>query len=102
MEHSRSITDCRRRRRTCRVVASEEELPDPNGLCFSPDHKTFYLISIWFTDPGYGDQIAEGHPDEAGGPANPQGILNPRSAGGDAGCLWTWQRASYHVSLSQA
>jgi hypothetical protein len=33
--------------------------------------------SIWFTDPPYGDRPGEGHPDEAGGPANPQGIAKP-------------------------
>jgi gluconolactonase len=33
--------------------------------------------SIWFTDPPYGDRLNEGHPDEAGGPTNPQGLLKP-------------------------
>ncbi|WP_267424070.1 SMP-30/gluconolactonase/LRE family protein [Methylobacterium sp. GC_Met_2] len=34
--------------------------------------------SYWFTDPPYGGQLYEGLPDEAGGPSNPQGHLNPR------------------------
>jgi gluconolactonase len=34
------------------VVLTEEQLPDPNGLCFSPDYKTLYVIS---TAGGPGD-----------------------------------------------
>jgi gluconolactonase len=34
--------------------------------------------SYWFTDPPYGALLYEGMPDEAGGPANPQGHLSPR------------------------
>ena len=56
-------------------------LNSPNGVAPHPDG------SIWFTDPGYGDQIAEGRPDEAGGPTNPQGILNPRIGTEDAGVI---------------
>jgi hypothetical protein len=56
-------------------------LNSPNGVAPHPDG------SIWFTDPAYGDQIAEGHPDEAGGPANPLGILNPRIGAPDAGVI---------------
>src|SRR6202162_6467476 len=33
--------------------------------------------SMWFTDPPYGDRLNEGHPDEAGGPTNPLGVLKP-------------------------
>ena len=40
-------------------MASEEDVPDPNGLCFSPDHKTFYLIS---TGKGPGDTGPGGEP----------------------------------------
>lgn len=39
------------------VVATEEQVPDPNGLCFSPDYKTLYLIS---TGKGPGDTGAGG------------------------------------------
>ncbi|HBK09169.1 MAG TPA: gluconolactonase [Acetobacteraceae bacterium] len=35
------------------VVVTESQLPDPNGLCFSPDYKTLYVIS---TGKGPGDQ----------------------------------------------
>ena len=33
-------------------VSTEEQVPDPNGLCFSPDHKTMYVAS---TGKGPGD-----------------------------------------------
>ena len=46
-------------------------LNSPNDLVPHPDG------SIWFTDPPYGDQLTEGHPDVAGGRANPQGIDDP-------------------------
>jgi gluconolactonase len=34
------------------VAVPESQLPDPNGLCFSPDYKTLYVIS---TGAGPGD-----------------------------------------------
>ncbi|HSU07404.1 MAG TPA: SMP-30/gluconolactonase/LRE family protein, partial [Acetobacteraceae bacterium] len=34
------------------VVIAGNQLPDPNGLCFSPDYKTLYVVS---TGPGPGD-----------------------------------------------
>ena len=46
-------------------------LNSPNDLVPHPDG------SIWFTDPPYGDSLSEGHPDAAGGPTNPDGLLNP-------------------------
>lgn len=39
-------------------VIAEADLPDPNGLCFSPDYKTLYVIS---TGKGPGDQGAGGN-----------------------------------------
>ena len=41
-------------------VAGEDLVPDPNGLCFSPDHKKMYIIS---TGQGPGDTIAGGKGD---------------------------------------
>ncbi|MEZ5930580.1 MAG: SMP-30/gluconolactonase/LRE family protein [Alphaproteobacteria bacterium] len=35
------------------VIATEEQVPDPNGLCFSPDYKQLYICS---TGKGPGDQ----------------------------------------------
>ena len=35
------------------VVVPESQVPDPNGICFSPDYKTLYVIS---TGKGPGDQ----------------------------------------------
>ena len=39
------------------VVMTEDQLADPNGLCFSPDYKTLYVIS---TGEGPGDTGAGG------------------------------------------
>jgi gluconolactonase len=35
------------------LVLSEEQLPDPNGICFSPDYKKLYVVS---SGRGPGDQ----------------------------------------------
>ena len=42
------------------VVVTEEQIPDPNGLFFSPDHKKLYVIS---TGKGPGDTGAGGKGD---------------------------------------
>jgi gluconolactonase len=42
------------------VVVGEDQLPDPNGLCFSPDYKRLYIIS---TGKGPGDTGAGGRND---------------------------------------
>jgi gluconolactonase len=55
-----------------KVIADNFEgkgLNSPNDIVPHPDG------SIWFTDPPYGDRMLEGHPDEAGGPTNPQGLI---------------------------
>ena len=55
------------------VIADNYEgrpLNSPNDLVPHPDG------SIWFTDPPYGDQLSEGHPDLPGGPANPNGLYD--------------------------
>src|SRR5271167_995504 len=69
---------------TMTVIADSyqgKSLNSPNDLVPHPDG------SIWFTDPPYGDSIPEGHPDEAGGPANPQGLVNPRIGAENAGAI---------------
>lgn len=69
---------------TMTVIADSYQgkpLNSPNDLVPHPDS------SIWFTDPPYGDSIPEGHPDEAGGSTNPQGILNPRIGAENAGAI---------------
>jgi gluconolactonase len=69
---------------TMTVIADNFEgkaLNSPNDIVPHKDG------SIWFTDPPYGDRLSEGHPDEAGGPANPQGQLNPRIGAPDAGVI---------------
>ena len=45
-------------------------LNSPNDIAPHPDG------SVWFTDPPYGDSISEGHPDVAGGSANPDGLYD--------------------------
>ena len=47
-------TNCYRVDPTGRVdlVVAEEQVPDPNGLCFSPDYKKLYVVS---TGKGPGD-----------------------------------------------
>jgi gluconolactonase len=45
---------------TLAQVAGEDIVPDPNGLCFSPDFKTLYIVS---TGQGPGDTIAGGKGD---------------------------------------
>lgn len=69
---------------TMTVIADQfdgKPLNSPNDLVPHPDG------SIWFTDPAYGDTLSEGHPDEAGGPTNPDGKLNPRIGAPDAGAI---------------
>jgi gluconolactonase len=48
-----------------------QPLNSPNDLVPHPDG------SIWFSDPPYGDSLTEGHPDVAGGRANPNGLYDP-------------------------
>src|SRR5271163_3319452 len=69
---------------TMTVIADSYQgkpLNSPNDLVPHPDG------SIWFTDPPYGDSIPEGHPDEAGGPTNPQGTFNPQIGAPNAGAI---------------
>jgi gluconolactonase len=69
---------------TMTVIADQYQgkgLNSPNDLVPHPDG------SIWFTDPPYGDSLSEGHPDDAGGPANPGGVQNPRIGAPDAGVI---------------
>jgi len=69
---------------TLTVIADAFEgkpLNSPNDIVPHPDG------SIWFTDPAYGDRLSEGHPDEAGGPANPTGKINPAIGAPNAGVI---------------
>jgi gluconolactonase len=57
------------------VIADSFEgkpLNSPNDLVPHPDG------SIWFTDPPYGGQLSEGHPDIEGGRTNVKGLYNPQ------------------------
>ena len=42
------------------LVVSEDQVPDPNGICFSPDYKKLYVVS---TGKGPGDSGAGGKGD---------------------------------------
>ncbi|MGA9866733.1 MAG: SMP-30/gluconolactonase/LRE family protein [Acetobacteraceae bacterium] len=67
---------------TITIIANSFEgkpLNSPNDVVPHPDG------SIWFTDPPYGDQLTEGHPDVAGGTANPTGQDNPFVGNGGIG-----------------
>ena len=46
-------------------------LNSPNDLAPHKDG------SVWFTDPQYGGNLAEGHPDDGDGPMNPGGVRDP-------------------------
>jgi gluconolactonase len=56
-------------------------LNSPNDLAPHPDG------SIWFTDPLYGDQLSEGHPDQGGGPLDPEGTRDPKTGAGPLGII---------------
>ena len=56
-------------------------LNSPNDLAPHPDG------SIWFSDPSYGDSISEGHPDEAGGAMNPNGLYDANVGEGGTGVI---------------
>ena len=83
------------------VIAGAYEgkpLNSPNDLVPHPDG------SVWFTDPPYGDRLNEGHPDEPGGPTNPEGKLKPRVGAPNAGALGGSKRELptnvYRIDLS--
>lgn len=59
-------------------------LNSPNDVVPHPDG------SYWFTDPPFGGSLYEGAPDAAGGPSNPDGVLNPRA--GQAAGIGSAQR----------
>lgn len=57
------------------IVADSFEgkpLNSPNDLAPHKDG------SVWFSDPQYGGNMAEGHPDDGDGPTNPGGLRDPR------------------------
>ena len=56
-------------------------LNSPNDIAPHPDG------SIWFTDPPYGDQLSEGHPDLSGGSANPNGLYAAELANNGVGLV---------------
>ena len=47
-------------------------LNSPNDLAPHKDG------SVWFTDPQFGGNLAEGHPDDGEGPSNPGGFRDPK------------------------
>lgn len=57
-----------------------QPLNSPNDIAVHKDG------SIWFTDPYYGGQLSEGHPDPAQGPFS-DGVANPNIGYGMAGVI---------------
>jgi len=62
-------------------------LNSPNDLAPHPDG------SVWFTDPSYGDQLSEGHPNQAGEPMNQDGRFDPAIGNGGAGLIGATKQA---------
>ena len=58
-----------------------QPLNSPNDIAVHKDG------SIWFTDPYYGAQLAEGHPDPGVAIFNPKGLANPNIGNGSAGII---------------
>ncbi|MDB5736329.1 MAG: SMP-30/Gluconolaconase/LRE domain protein [Alphaproteobacteria bacterium] len=58
-----------------------QPLNSPNDIAVHKDG------SIWFTDPYYGAQLAEGHPDPGNAIFNPGGWANPNIGNGSAGII---------------
>ena len=42
-------------------VATEDQVPDPNGLAFSPDHRTLYVASTGRGPGDTGPALLEAH-----------------------------------------
>jgi gluconolactonase len=61
-------------------------LNSPNDIAPHPDG------SVWFTDPPYGDSISEGHPDTAGGGANPNGQQDATVGNSGVGLVGSTER----------
>jgi gluconolactonase len=62
-------------------------LNSPNDLAPHPDG------SVWFTDPAYGDQLSEGHPNQAGEPMNEDGRFDPAIGNGGTGLMGGMRQA---------
>ena len=58
-----------------------QPLNSPNDIAVHKDG------SIWFTDPYYGAQLAEGHPDDGVSIMNPKGLANGNIGNGSAGII---------------
>ena len=73
-----------------KVLADKFEgkpLNSPNDLAPHPDG------SVWFTDPSYGDQLSEGHPNQAGEPSNQDGRFDPEIGNGGTGLMGETKQA---------
>ena len=69
-----------------------KSLNSPNDLAPHPDG------SVWFTDPSYGDQLSEGHPNQPGEPMNQDGRFDSLIGNGGTGVIGgTKQAVPRHV-----
>lgn len=76
------------------VVADHYEgrpLNSPNDVVAHPDG------SVWFTDPSYGTGFTEGHADEPGGEANPDGRIRWRVGAELVGVVGGTKRQADHT-----
>ncbi|MGH6920567.1 MAG: SMP-30/gluconolactonase/LRE family protein, partial [Geminicoccaceae bacterium] len=99
---------------TLTVVATEEQVPDPNGLCFSPDHSRLYIASTGKgpgdTGPGGGGNVFVCDVSDAGATSNHRlfsdCVVDGVKCGPDgmrcdvAGNLWAASNAGRNVGYS--
>ena len=82
------------------LVVSEDQVPDPNGLAFSPDYKKLYVIS---TGKGPGDTGAGGKGEQrvrGGGVAVDGDVVEAPVYCGINGNVWVSSNAGRHVGYS--
>ena len=67
-----------------------QPLNSPNDFAIHRDG------SVWFTDPPYGGQLSEGHPDPGDAPFNVGGLRDPAPGNGPAGIIGATRQVLPH------